>query len=457
MPNTQSPAGKFALSDGPNSPETPKKTVQKPDFHAPAFPLGSDIWTGADEYRPSPGEPLDPENEETHYLYKRAVEFHVRVDWDAVISIARRLRKGKNCKILPKYSIGIFNLVKRVDFEDGVSWVVRVRMPSLGGLFGRRQLLPSEQAMSIEVAAMKFFKKKTSIPVPELYHYETDPSNQVGAPYMIMEYIHGTPAHHLRLAKGGTLRFGDVEQDRRLSEQMAKIQVELSSFQFDKIGSLYLDEKTDEFYIGPDQETGKGPWTSTTEYYLDYAAHCMETAAIADSRLTERDSFVNPALFSYALRFSENPSRRNGPFYLINGDFGPHNILVNENFEILAVIDFDGVMAAPIEVAAQLPFMAYLDLGPPPGLAGSETPSSTRTSFQQYKEMIRAAEEELNDGKGRDGLLANAIFSKSAMLFSGIAAYGCHSGPVNESWLRTYINMIRNDVVSKALSKQSEK
>jgi hypothetical protein len=48
---------------------------------------------------------------------------------------------------------------------------------------------------------------------------------------------------------------------------MASIQVELSSFKFDQIGSLYQDERTLDFFIGPEIERqgkalGQLQWTT---------------------------------------------------------------------------------------------------------------------------------------------------------------------------------------------------
>jgi hypothetical protein len=45
---------------------------------------------------------------------------------------------------------------------------------------------------------------------------------------------------------------------------MAAMQVTLSLFTFNQIGSLYQDEQTSDFFIGPEVETGKGPWASAT-------------------------------------------------------------------------------------------------------------------------------------------------------------------------------------------------
>ena len=46
---------------------------------------------------------------------------------------------------------------------------------------------------------------------------------------------------------------------------------------------------------------------------------------------------------------------------LTNQDFGFHNILVDDNFTIIVVIDFNGAMAALKEVVGQFPALSALD------------------------------------------------------------------------------------------------
>lgn len=41
----------------------------------------------------------------------------------------------------------------------------------------------------------------------------------------------------------------------------------------------------------------------------------------------------------------------NGPFPLVHVDFGHNNIVVNEQYRILGVVDFEGAIAAPWTMA----------------------------------------------------------------------------------------------------------
>jgi hypothetical protein len=185
----------------------------------------------------------------------------------------------------------------------------------------------------------------------------------VGAPYILVEYIHGSVASELRQAKScGLQMIGKPEQDRKFREQMAQIQATVASFRFPKIGSLYHDPDTDEFYIGPELQTGRGPWISSTQYYDDLVDHLLKSASTSDE-LKRSQSFMLPSILGHLMRTHQE--EKSGPFRLTNRDFGAHNILVNDNFDIVGVIDFDGVMAAPLEAVAQYPILSFLDVDPP--------------------------------------------------------------------------------------------
>ena len=41
----------------------------------------------------------------------------------------------------------------------------------------------------IQVATMRYIAKRTSVPVPKIYAWNSDASNAVGAEYMVMEKV----------------------------------------------------------------------------------------------------------------------------------------------------------------------------------------------------------------------------------------------------------------------------
>lgn len=295
-------------------------------------------------------------------------------------------------------------------------------------------------------------RAKTSIPVPEVYSYNSSPANDIGASYMIMDHINGAVASELQDTKDCAIgMFGTVEQDRKFREQMAGIQAQLSSFTFDKIGSLYQDQATSEFVIGPEVETGKGPWSSSTDYYNDLADHVLrECVSIAEVDAQENPSFVLPIIFKHLVSLYGIQSCVRGPFRLTNRDFGSHNLLINDDFEIVGVIDFDGVMAAPIEVAAQYPTLTGLDRGAPGNVpdhpAVIERLERIQPQLEEYKELLKIAESRfVVEGSTP---IADLLMSDAASVFQGLLTYRGHQSFANDKWLEAYAKLLRKHIKS---------
>jgi hypothetical protein len=128
----------------------------------------------------------------------------------------------------------------------------------------------------------------------------------------------------------------------------------------------------------------------------------------------------------------------------MNQHFGAHNVLVDDDFRIVDLIDFDGVIAAPIELVAQMTLFAGLDR-PIPGFV--ETNESalkrlerTKVRIPKYSRFVRAA---IPDFRGWIGLgdasgLVDAMVSDAASVVQGMNAYGQHQAFVNDRWMAAY-------------------
>lgn len=113
--------------------------------------VGSESWEGAGAY------------EAGSEFEKRATAFFAFVKWDTLASLSSNIRHGIPCSFGEKYSIGHYNLVRRVVFADGISWVARIRLPPLESMFGYRDKLDSSEILKIEIASMKFLKHVSNI------------------------------------------------------------------------------------------------------------------------------------------------------------------------------------------------------------------------------------------------------------------------------------------------------
>jgi hypothetical protein len=154
------------------------------------------------------------------------------------------------------------------------------------------------------------------MPVPEVFAHDLSVDNIVGVPYILMSYIHGTVAAELQEARGCKQGvFGTPEQDHRFWSQMAKYHLQLAALTFDKIGALR--QHNDQFSIGPETETGEGPWDTPLDYYTVIAHHRLMVAqSDAEPEVRESESFSLPLKFPQLMQLYESPST--GPHSLAN-------------------------------------------------------------------------------------------------------------------------------------------
>lgn len=393
--------------------------------------VGSTSWLDATEY------------DEGDELHTRATSFVASVNWDILTARASE-RRGSKCSLSDKFSLGHFNLVRRLVFEDGTSWIVRLRLPQLPSTFGTREALDPIVCMRIEIATMSYLRQHGDIPVPEVMGHDLDPGNEVGAPYLFMSYIHGTAASELRQIRHCELdKFGTPEQDKWFRHQMAAIQVKLAGLTFDRIGSLRQDQGTGEFSMGSEIVTGEGPWETPGEFYSALAHHRRKVAEReAEPEVQEKESFSLPSKVPELMKRLQ--TRTGGPYGLANRDLGAHNALVDTDFNIVGLIDFDGVIAAPVEVIAQPPCFMDLERAAPGHVEtrplAIERIERTKHLLPEYVGYLRDAARDikLSTGDQSEAELADAMMSDGAKVVQGLEEYGMHSDLVNDRWMLAY-------------------
>jgi hypothetical protein len=113
---------------------------------------------------------------------------------------------------------------------------------------------------------------------------------------------------------------------------------------FDKIGSIFKNPETGTYDIGPLPDGLGGPCRTATEYYRAWAAQNKSTPG-ATSPFVSLIGEVAPIISKHD----------HGPFRLVHGDFGHNNVIVDDNFNILSVIDWEGSFVGPAEMASRFP------------------------------------------------------------------------------------------------------
>lgn len=134
-------------------------------------------------------------------------------------------------------SFGSFNYCCRVNFSDGVDWMVRFTMPG--------RVMDGDAKVTHEVSAMRLIKDKTNIPVPNIHAWGTAEDNPLGlGPFIIMDYIEGVPLDHIwgdspTPQDGLTLSHSISDREFRIIyRQIAGFLLDLAKLDFPRIGSF---------------------------------------------------------------------------------------------------------------------------------------------------------------------------------------------------------------------------
>jgi serine/threonine protein kinase len=198
-----------------------------------------------------------------------------------------------------------------------------------------------------EIASMKFVPSKTTIPVARIFGHNAT-KNDFGYPYLLMETLHGTVLNH-RMA----LSIPDSHK-KKFAAQLARYVYELSTLRFSKIGCLSYSE-SDELEISPFQISGSWvePLSTSLEYF--YLFRKGQTREIHTEHKGEAEWEAAAWFLEKSLTSMVTEEHVYGPFPLCHLDFHYNNMLVDEDFNISAVLDWSNIQTVPMERFAVSP------------------------------------------------------------------------------------------------------
>ncbi|GBC01182.1 hypothetical protein RclHR1_00410009 [Rhizophagus clarus] len=253
---------------------------------------------------------------------------------------------GKTCISVKKLGEGGFHKVFTLKMEDNKEYIGRIAFPDY----------PYWKTES-EVAVMKYVKEKTSIRVPEVYHYESNKENLVGQEYIIMEKLPG-------ISLSDVWDDYDLNEKKKILLQVIDIQCTLKNQRFSKIGGIFYDNNIKDFIIGQVTEETffsekrselknikRGPFDNTFDYII----------AAIEKEITYNRKFFNDEkwipvyeeLLSLVPKYF-NRNNKDDIFVLTHGDFHFTNILV-DGTNITGIIDWECSGSYPLECFCTYP------------------------------------------------------------------------------------------------------
>ncbi|KMQ46726.1 hypothetical protein A7C99_1841 [Trichophyton rubrum] len=387
--------------------------------------IGYDAWQGL-------GDAIVPGEDGVTPPY--AMEYFINsICWGRVVEKCYYLRNGIYCFLSEAHTSGATSHIRKITFQDGVKWVIRLRLPNP---------TTGEEDIGVRTCyeSLKYLRDETTVPVPEAYYCDASLSNAIGAPYILMEYIHGTTAEKLR--KNLAYReneFGSVDENINFKRGLAMIQVELASKKFDRIGRPRPAPQGGYYVASTPTEAAHD---TSGAFYRRLTSNLLREARMSGRTVAQDLTLSIPALFEQLIA---RWSTHRGPFGVALTSLGAHNVLVDENFRVKAVIHPEGLMAVPREIQAQMPLSMGLQTSPPRSHARSVTEMTTLMEEMEraksYLSYLKEADRIKYAGVRRDANnapLYTAVLGPAALIYQGLVEFKNFRQNVDRKWLATY-------------------
>ncbi|PVH97470.1 hypothetical protein DM02DRAFT_719847 [Periconia macrospinosa] len=158
--------------------------------------------------------------DESFQLKRRQVMFDV----SKLCDIAASAGKSSSPIVAIDKFEGGFSKALLMKKEDGTELIAKIPCPHAGLL---------HDTTASEVAVLQYVQDYTTIPVPKVFAWSSDPSNPVGCEYIIMEKAAGT--HLFKI-------WDDMNESSHLEliKGLTKLECQLASLKFPASGHLYL-------------------------------------------------------------------------------------------------------------------------------------------------------------------------------------------------------------------------
>jgi len=199
--------------------------------------------------------------------------------------------------------------------------------------------------MGCEIATMALVKQRTSLPVPTVHLYNLSADNALHAPYMMIDKMPGESLQY-KLWRNGAIY---LHQIRSIEKQVHNFMCELADLRYHQIGRLSLDGKIRPFI------PGTSPFNSAADYYIAKITDSITTNRFQEilrksyqpedignwerAAQTDKEKLALWIYLQVGKFLGANASP--GPFPLEHGDWNDQNLLVDDDYRIVGVIDWE--------------------------------------------------------------------------------------------------------------------
>ncbi|KAF2632825.1 hypothetical protein BU25DRAFT_406137 [Macroventuria anomochaeta] len=216
------------------------------------------------------------------------------------------------------------------------------------------------------VSTIAFVRQITSIPVPHIIAYSSDNLNELGFEWVLIDNIPGTTLHKV-------WRGMSWDAKEAIVKQLVEHQAQLFEHRFQKIGNIFrqddgfvVDRMVTTIFFQGDHLTHnavRGPFTSSYEWLKARLQLVLTDQQRILSTSCDEDE-IEDAEFAHGLAkklveilptVSLPNVSASEPTVLFHDNLLMHNIMVDDEGKLLAIMDWECISAVPLWRACQLP------------------------------------------------------------------------------------------------------
>lgn len=260
----------------------------------------------------------------------------------------------KQSAVLEPTIFGSYHAVFPIKFEDGARWILKVPAVGTTDHFDSS----SAAALKSEALTMRLIRKNTTIPVPEVFAFDSSIDNVLGVPFVLMSFAEGVSAYDAWFDK--SIAQEDLQARRKqILGDLAAAMIQFDQFAFRTGGVPVFDEDGAITDIGPmrcvdhqrmlarlktddEDETPlyytTGPFSSPRAFYR----HAIDREELPPQLVHQGVQKLLRLFLEWIPEFQVET-----PFVLTHPDLNFQNILVSPEGRLQSLIDWDGVKAVP--------------------------------------------------------------------------------------------------------------
>ncbi|KAG5970790.1 hypothetical protein E4U56_007260 [Claviceps arundinis] len=255
---------------------------------------------------------------------------------------------------------GGLNCHAEIKFEDGVVWLARFRI--LSAIAPPPEV--RDYVLQSEAMTMQFLDRHTRVPSPRVFDWacESDPMNTIGVGYILMEKLNGTSLNWQKAT---------AAQKEKIVRQYVDIMLEIERHPFDQLGSLIATtgfmsrDATQVTAVESQIQVGAladfttfrsgdggmplGPFSSS-RLQGSIPCHCRRKHSNGRDRLDVLNKMSEQ---------TTTAEKGGEKFFLKHADEKGDHILVNADFDIIGIIDWEWCQTTSREEAFSSPCMMW--------------------------------------------------------------------------------------------------